>query len=175
MAPVTRKEDHRLLIGRGRYVSDLQLPRMAHVAFVRSISAHAKLNEVDTTEAEALPGVRRVFTADSPALVGLGLRAKSALPSYVETEQPALARGVVRFVGEAVAAVVADSRYLAEDGAELVFVDYERLPVSVCAWDPPATADPHTAPRTMSSSTGCSTTATPRRRSLTLTPWSADR
>ncbi|MDA3040306.1 MAG: xanthine dehydrogenase family protein molybdopterin-binding subunit [Actinomycetota bacterium] len=143
---VTRKEDHRLLTGRGRFVSDLQLPRMAHVAFVRSIVAHARITGIDTTEAEALPGVRRVFTADSPALMGLGLRAKSALPRYVETEQPALARGVVRFVGEAVAAVVADDRYLAEDGAELVVVDDEPLGVSIRAWDPPAAPLHHQAP-----------------------------
>ncbi len=121
---VTRKEDHRLLTGRGRFVSDLQLSPMRHVAFTRSIVAHAHLATVDTSEALALPGVRAVFTgADIP----LALRAQSALPGYVETDQPALAVGKVRFVGEALAAVIADNRYLAEDGAELVDVDYSPL------------------------------------------------
>jgi carbon-monoxide dehydrogenase large subunit len=69
-----------------------------------------------------------------PEFAGVGLRALSALSSYVETEQPVLARGKVRFSGEAVAAVVADDRYTAEDGVERIDVDYEPLPVNVTAW-----------------------------------------
>lgn len=125
-----RKEDRRLVTGRGRYVSDLQLPRMRHVAFVRSPLAHATITGVDASA--ALAAGYRVFTG---ADLDVELRAQSALPSYVETGQPALARGKVRFAGEAVAAVVARDRYRAEDGAELVEVDYTGLPVTVCAWD----------------------------------------
>ncbi len=135
---VRRKEDARLLTGRGRYVSDLVLPRMRHVAFVRSPVAHARLAGVDTTEARDVEGVHAVFTGEHPAIAAVALRARSALPGYVETDQPPLARGKVRFAGEAVAAVVADDRYLAEDGAEAVVVDYDPLTPTVCAWTDPA-------------------------------------
>ena len=135
---VRRKEDTRLLTGRGRYVSDLVLPRMRHVAFLRSPVAHARLGAIDTTEALATEGVHAVFTGEHPAMRAVSLRARSALPGYVETDQPPLARGKVRFAGEAVAAVVADDRYLAEDGAEGVDVDYEPLRPTVCAWAEPA-------------------------------------
>ncbi|GLZ47815.1 dehydrogenase [Actinomycetospora sp. NBRC 106375] len=133
--PVRRKEDARLLTGRGRYVSDLALPRMRHVAFVRSPLAHGRITGIDTDGALAVDGVTAVFTGEHPALASVALRALSALPGYVETDQPPLARDKVRFAGEAVAAVVADDRYLAEDGAEAVVVDYEPLTPTVCAWD----------------------------------------
>ena len=129
-----RKEDARLLTGRGRYVSDLELPRMRHVAFVRSPVAHARLTGVDTVAALEVEGVHAVFTGEHPVMAAVALRAQSALPGYVETDQPPLARGKVRFAGEAVAAVVADDRYRAEDGAEGVDVDYEPLRPTVCAW-----------------------------------------
>jgi carbon-monoxide dehydrogenase large subunit len=135
---VRRKEDARLLTGRGRYVSDLVLPRMRHVAFVRSPMAHARLAGIDVAEALDVEGVHAVFTGEHPAMRGVALRAQSALPGYVETDQPPLARGKVRFAGEAVAAIVADDRYRAEDGAEGVDVDYEPLAPTVCAWADPA-------------------------------------
>jgi carbon-monoxide dehydrogenase large subunit len=125
-----RKEDQRLVTGHGRFVGDLVLPRMRQVAFLRSPVAHAEITAVHT-EAAREAGYR-VFTGADFAAVAL--RAKSALPLYVETEQPVLAHTRVRFAGEAVAAVVAADRYLAEDGCELVEVDYEPLPVTVCAW-----------------------------------------
>ncbi|MDT7563989.1 MAG: aerobic carbon-monoxide dehydrogenase large subunit [Pseudonocardiales bacterium] len=125
-----RKEDQRLVTGHGRFVGDLVLPRMRQVAFLRSPVAHAEITAVHT-EAAREAGYR-VFTGADFAAVAL--RAKSALPSYVETEQPVLAHSRVRFAGEAVAAVVAADRYLAEDGCELVEVDYEPLTVTVCAW-----------------------------------------
>ncbi|HVL86073.1 MAG TPA: xanthine dehydrogenase family protein molybdopterin-binding subunit [Pseudonocardia sp.] len=131
-----RKEDRRLVSGRGRFVSDLQLPRMRHVAFVRSPVAHARVTSIDGSE--ALARGHRVFTGAD--LGGLALRARSALASYVETAQPVLADGTVRFAGEAVAAVVARDRYRAEDGAELVDVEYAPLPVTVQAWAEPAAA-----------------------------------
>jgi len=130
---VRRKEDQRLVTGRGRFVSDLELPRMRHVAFLRSPHAHARILGVDPRAAR--DAGYRVFTGAEFAHVVL--RARSALPSYVETGQPVLAHEKVRFAGEPVAAVVAADRYRAEDGTELVEVDYAPLPVSVCAWVPP--------------------------------------
>lgn len=130
---VRRKEDSRLVTGHGRFVSDLEFPRMRHVAFLRSPLAHANIGSVDVSEAAALPGVRKVFTGDRPDFRSVHLIAQSALPTYVETAQPVLANEKVRFAGEAVAAVVADSRYLAEDALERIRVDYEVLPPSVDA------------------------------------------
>lgn len=128
--PTGRREDPRLLTGRARYVSNLRLPGMRHVAFVRSIMAHATIAGIDLG-----PAGPHAFTAGSPGF-DIGLRAQSALPGYIETEQPALARGKVRFAGEAVAAVVADDRYRAEDLAEQILVDYEPLPVTVAVGQP---------------------------------------
>lgn len=136
---VRRKEDQRLVTGHGRFVTDLELPRMRHVAFLRSPHGHARITGVDTAAARAAG--HRVFTgADFAHVV---LRAQSALPSYVETDQPVLAHEKVCFAGEAVAAVVAADRYRAEDGIELVEVDYEALPATVCAW---AQSDPASGP-----------------------------
>jgi carbon-monoxide dehydrogenase large subunit len=130
----TRKEDRRLLTGRGRFVSDLELPRMRHVAFVRSELAHGRIRSVAVDAAERTGAA--VFTSASPGF-GVVLRARSALPDYVETDQPVLASGKVRFVGEPVALVVAADRYRAEDAAELVEVEVEPLRPSVVAWEPP--------------------------------------
>ena len=134
-ARVRRKEDGRLLRGRGRYVSDVELPRMLHVAFVRSVHAHARLVRIDAAAALAAAGVVAVVTGEEPSVAGCRMRARSALPTYVETEQPVLAWPKVRFCGEAVAAVVAADRYLAEDAAGLVAVDYEPLPAVVDVGD----------------------------------------
>ena len=127
-APVRRKEDGRLLRGRGRYVSDVELPRMLHVAFVRSVHAHARLARIDTAAALAAAGVAAIVTGEEPSVARYKMRARSALPTYVETDQPVLAWPKVRFCGEAVAAVVAADRYLAEDAAGLVAIDYNPLP-----------------------------------------------
>src|SRR5687767_1478617 len=129
--PVRRKEDGRLLRGRGRYVSDVELPRMLHVAFVRSLHAHARLVRIDTDAALAAPGLVIVVTGEEPSIARCTLRARSALPTYVETEQPVLAWPRARFCGEAVAAVVAADRYLAEDAAALVAVECDPLPAVV--------------------------------------------
>ena len=130
---VPRKEDARLLTGRGRFVADVRLPGLVHAAFVRSPLAHARITAVDTAEAEALEGALAVATGIDPDLAALGLTATSALPSHVETMQPVLAADKVRHQGEAVALVVAVDRYVAEDAAELVIVDYDELPVHVDA------------------------------------------
>ena len=137
-ARVRRKEDGRLVAGRGRYVSDLQLPHMRHVAFLRSPYGHADIRAVDAAPARACTGVRAVFTGELPEFADVTIVAQSALPSYVETVQPVLAWRKVRFAGEPVAAVVADNRYLAEDALERIDVDYAPLPVTVTAWVPPA-------------------------------------
>ncbi|MGH7750502.1 MAG: xanthine dehydrogenase family protein molybdopterin-binding subunit, partial [Candidatus Dormibacteria bacterium] len=108
---VRRKEDRRLVTGHGRYVSDLELPRMRHVAFLRSPYGHARITGVDASAAREAG--YRVFTgADFSDVV---LRAQSALPSYVETDQPVIAHEKACFAGEPVAAVVALDRYQAED------------------------------------------------------------
>ncbi|HEU4367789.1 MAG TPA: xanthine dehydrogenase family protein molybdopterin-binding subunit [Methylomirabilota bacterium] len=124
-APVRRREDRRLLTGRGRYVGDLELPRLLHVAFVRSTHAHARVRAVAAGAAAGHRGVAAVVTGRDAPVAGRGVRARSALPGYVETEQPLLAWPVVRHVGEALAVVVAADRYTAEDAAGLVAVEYE--------------------------------------------------
>ena len=133
---VRRNEDPRLLTGRALFVDDLHLPEMAHVAFVRSPYAHARLGNIDVSEALARDGVLAVYTADDlgdywqhgPLLVS-----PPPIKDIVfhERTQVPLARGKVLHVGEAVAMVVAESRYIAEDAAADVMVDYEPLPVVV--------------------------------------------
>lgn len=126
-----RKEDHRLLTGQGNFVGDLKLPGMLHAAFVRSTFGHALIDSVGTSAAAAEPGVALVATGTDEDFLGVELRALSALDSYVETGQPLLAATKVRYTGEALAVVVAEDRYRAEDAAELVEVNYTPLPVNV--------------------------------------------
>ncbi len=126
-ARVPRVEDARLLAGQGRFVADLARPGMLHVAFVRSPHAHARLRRIDVTRARVLPGVIACVTGDEMARQVGPVRAESRMRGYLTTEYPALAHGKVRFAGEAVAAVVAESRYVAEDATEVVVVDWEPL------------------------------------------------
>jgi carbon-monoxide dehydrogenase large subunit len=124
---VRRVEDKRLVTGHGRYVDDVVLPGMLHVAFARSDFARARIVALDTTAAAALPGVHAVFTASE-----LNHHVDSLRSSMVTAEQaivPAhvLADGDVRFVGDPIALVVADNRYLAEDAIDLLDVEYEAL------------------------------------------------
>jgi carbon-monoxide dehydrogenase large subunit len=130
-AAIRRIEDPRLFTGRGRYVSDVELPRMLHVAFVRSAHAHVRLRGIDVAAATAAPGIRAVVTGRDPAFAALRIRARSALPGYVETEQPVLAWPVARHAGEAIAAVVGADRYRVEDAAGLVVVDEMPLAAAV--------------------------------------------
>lgn len=143
---VPRREDPRLVTGHGRFVADLQLPGLRHLAFLRSPLAHALLRGVAVQDALEVPGVDAVFTGDHPAFEGRALRALSALPGYVETDQPLLARGKVRFAGEAIAAVVARDRYAAEDGAERVVAELDPLPATVAAWAAPTVPVHDSAP-----------------------------
>ena len=125
---VARVEDNRLLTGRGTFVDDVTRPGMLYACFVRSPFAHARINGIDTSAALALPGVRAVFTAED-----LNPDVKEAWHAVAgkdipDTPRPPLAEGTVKFVGDPVALVVAESRYIAEDAVELVDVDYEPLP-----------------------------------------------
>ncbi|MGH3193292.1 MAG: hypothetical protein ACRDOL_39785 [Streptosporangiaceae bacterium] len=125
-AAVPRKEDRRMLLGRGRFVADLDRPGLLHAAFVRSPHAHAGIGAIDTAAAAELPGVHGVFTAASlghPYLLALLER-----DEFAPTPMPILAGEAARFVGEPVAVVVAEDPYLAEDAAELVEVDWDPRP-----------------------------------------------
>jgi len=128
---VHRIEDARLLTGHGTYVDDVSLPGMLHACFVRSPFARAAIRGIDTSAALEVPGVRFVFTA---ADLNPDVREQwhtSIGAASPETPRPPLAEDEVRFVGDPVALVVATSRYIAEDAAELVDVDYDPLPAVV--------------------------------------------
>ena len=126
-ARVQRVEDPRLLAGKGAYVDDHRLPGMLHVAFVRADRPHATIKNIDSALASETPGVAGVFTADDVSALYHAIRATSRMKDYHATELCPLARGKVRYVGEPVAAIVADNRYIAEDAAQLVVVDYQDL------------------------------------------------
>ena len=135
--PVTRIEDDALIRGGGRFVGDIQLPGTLEAAFVRSTFAHAKIKSVDLSAARTAPGVHAVLAFDDlrPLLtqdrLPLELRLEILPPNV--TPFP-LAKDEVVFVGEAIAVVIAESRYLAEDAATLVAVEYDPLePVSDCS------------------------------------------
>jgi carbon-monoxide dehydrogenase large subunit len=130
-ARVNRVEDARLLTGHGTYVDDIRLPGILHVCFVRSPFPRAAIRGIDTAAARAAPGVHHVFTADDLNPDVKEQWHTSLGPDGPETPRPPLADTEVRFVGDPVAMVVAESRYLAEDAAELVDVDYEPLPAVV--------------------------------------------
>src|SRR3984885_12930151 len=135
-ASIKRSEDPRILTGAGRYVDDVKLPGMLHAAFVRSPMAHARVLSVDVSAARELPGVVAAYTgAELEAMTVPGPDALMALMGWQgPTPQfSLLATDKVRFAGDPVAVVIAESRYLAEDGCELVAVDYEDLPPVVNA------------------------------------------
>jgi carbon-monoxide dehydrogenase large subunit len=129
---VLRNEDDRLLRGNGRYVDDIEAYGALHVAFVRSTFAHARIAGVDVEEAKAQPGVVAVYTCDDIGHLDQDLPLLIPHPAmtHPRTQRP-LAREEVHHVGQAIAMVVAESRYEAEDAAERVVVDYEPLPVVV--------------------------------------------
>ena len=127
-ARVQRAEDPRFLLGRGRYIEDLSVPGMLDVAFVRASAAHAHLTSIDVEEALAVPGVAAVYTGADMAEAVKPITCDSTFDGWQTSGQPAMVVDRVRFSGEAVAAVVADDRYRAEDGAEAVVVEYDSLP-----------------------------------------------
>ncbi|HEV3230157.1 MAG TPA: xanthine dehydrogenase family protein molybdopterin-binding subunit [Solirubrobacteraceae bacterium] len=135
-ASIKRSEDPRILTGAGRYVDDIKLPGMLHAAFVRSPLAHARVLSVDVEAARALPGVVAVLTgADLETMTVPGPDALMALLGWAgpTPEFTLLATDKVRLVGDPVAVVVAESRYVAEDGCDLVEVEYDDLPPVVTA------------------------------------------
>src|SRR5690242_9742916 len=130
--PVRRREDPRLVSGLGTYVDDIKLPGMLHMSIVRSTHAHARLTKVDTSAAKAAEGVSLVMTGAEAKAWGEMLPTASNLPDMkAATRYPLNADGIVRFVGEGIAAVIATDRYKAADAAALVDIDYEELPVVI--------------------------------------------
>jgi carbon-monoxide dehydrogenase large subunit len=130
---ITRLEDAPLLRGQGRFIDDIVVPGVLHAGFVRSPHAHAAIRDISKTAALALPGVHAVLTLDDLAAV----MAKRRMMRHSNSGTPldrmwsfALADGEVSYVGETVAIVVADDRYIAEDAAALVEVDYDELPAA---------------------------------------------
>lgn len=126
---VTRVEDPRFLTTGGNYVDDIRFEHEAHVAYVRSPYPHAEIVSIDVDEALEVPGVIRIFTADDISEVKPIPSARPGMPESMG--QVILATGRVRFVGQAVVAVVAETAAAAADAVDLVFVDYEELPVVV--------------------------------------------
>jgi carbon-monoxide dehydrogenase large subunit len=133
---IKRKEDPRLLIGRALYVDDVQLPNMLHAAFVRSPYAHARIKSIDPSKALEREGVVAVYTAgdlgdywcNGPLLVSPPPVEGTV---FHERTQPILAHDKVRHVGEPIAVIIAQSRYLAEDALMDILVEYEPLPAVV--------------------------------------------
>jgi aerobic carbon-monoxide dehydrogenase large subunit len=126
-APIKRTEDPRLLTGNAEYTADRKPDRPLHLAFLRSGQPHAKITRIGTGTALEAPGVVAVLTAENIADDFKPVIPFSRMPNYYATPIVPLACGKVRYVGEAVVAVVATSRYLAEDALELIEVDYEPL------------------------------------------------
>src|SRR5216683_2608671 len=144
-----RREDRRLLLGQGQFVADLVLPRMLHAVFVRSPLAHGRIRAVDLSRAAAAPGVAITLNgADLLQMLPPVPEGQISLPrkwttvvqhKFLNPRQPLLAHDKVRHVGEALAIIVAESRFEAEDAAELVSLDLEELPAVV---DPEAALRP---------------------------------
>ncbi|MFI0776670.1 xanthine dehydrogenase family protein molybdopterin-binding subunit [Streptomyces sp. NPDC021212] len=129
---VARREDPRLLTGRGRFVDDIELPGMLHAQFVRSTVAHGTITEIDLTRVRQVPGVVAAFTAADLELGDITAQLGRPLSEFVPTAMPVLARDRVRYVGEPVAVVVARDPYLAEDGLEAAKVTYAPMPPITC-------------------------------------------
>lgn len=138
---ILRKEDVRFVTGRGRYTDDLQLPGQCHAVFVRSPLAHAKILRIDTSAAADMPGVQRILTGADYSKTELGtLMCGWMIHSKDGSEMkagahPPLATEKARYVGDPVAVVIADTKQMARDAAEMVLVDYEDLPVVARASD----------------------------------------
>ncbi|MGL3607396.1 xanthine dehydrogenase family protein molybdopterin-binding subunit [Rhizobium sp. G187] len=140
-ARVARKEDKRFLTGKGRYTDDMVVPGMKYAYFVRSPYAHAKIKSIDMSSAKAMPGVIDVLDGKQLLADGIGnlicgwmVHSKDGTPMKMGAWRP-LAHETVRYVGDAVAIVIADSIGEARDASEAVVVDYEELPVVTGAVD----------------------------------------
>jgi len=122
--PIKRKEDGRFIRGKGNYLDDIELPGMLHMAILRSPYAHARIKSVDTVAASAMPGVIAVVTGELMAQHKLAW-----MPTLSYDTQAVLATDKVRFQGQEVAAVIAETLYQAEDARDAIVVDYDGLPV----------------------------------------------
>jgi aerobic carbon-monoxide dehydrogenase large subunit len=132
---VKRKEDARFIVGRGNYIEDIVLPRMLHMAILRSPYAHAKITSIDTARATELPGVVAVVTGELLAEHKLAW-----MPTLSGDTQAVLATDKVRMQGQEIACVIAEDPYIAHDALELIEVDYEPLPVVI---SPQAALEPN--------------------------------
>src|ERR1700736_142080 len=147
-----RREDLRFITGRGRYLDDLVFEGLAHAVVLRSAHAHALIERIDTATAQAAPGVLAVLTAEDAQADGLQPLRPSAEANAVTGErfafapQPLLASGKVRYVGEPVALIVAETRAQALDAAEQVVVDYSPLPAVTTAAAASAPGAPEISP-----------------------------
>jgi len=152
--PVTRLEDTRLVQGRGRFQDDQHLHGELYTVFVRSPYAHARIKSVDTAAATAAPGVVAVYTGADYAADGLGMpkanmpRKKMDGTPMFAPQRPAMMVDRVRYVGDTVAMVIAETLAQAKDAADLVDVDYEELPsvTSTAEAATPAQAPPSEPP-----------------------------
>ena len=138
---VPRKEDQRFITGKGRYTGDINLPGQAHAYFVRSPHAHATITGIDKASAEGMPGVLAVLTAEDAQADGLGnlicgwlVKSKDGSPMKMGPH-PVLAQGKVRYVGDPVALIVADTYQQAKDAGEALAVDYDELDAVVQVGD----------------------------------------
>ena len=145
---VSRFEDPRLVRGGGRYVDDIKLPGMAHAVVLRSPHAHAKIKSIDVAAAKVAPGVLAVLTAADVKTAGYGdlpvpggLKRRDGSPMY-KPRYPILAEDRVRWVGDYVAFVVAETVAQAQDAAELVSVEYEELPAVTSTAEAPQAGAP---------------------------------
>jgi carbon-monoxide dehydrogenase large subunit len=128
-ARIERREDFRLLTGRGKFLDDLEMPEdTCEAAFLRSPHGHARVLRIDTSAALDVPGVLGVFTGEDVRPIMKPLPAKVAHPDLQEIPRLPMALDAVHYVGEPVAVVIASSRYVAEDAVDLIDVDYEPLP-----------------------------------------------
>ena len=130
---IRRREDPRLITGRASYTDDIKIPGMVHAAILRSPFAHAKITSIDTGEAAKQPGVLAVYTGAHTDGVLNGMPCAWLIPnSDLKTpDHPAMAKDTVRYVGDAVAVVVANTRYQAEDALEHISVEYDPLEVVI--------------------------------------------
>jgi carbon-monoxide dehydrogenase large subunit len=132
--PIERLEDFRFVRGRGQYVDDLARNDMLHAAILRSSIAHGRIRNIDVSRAKKVPGVHAVFTAadlgDAIPLVPMRLQ---PMPEFEAFGQPVMARDKVRYVGEALAMVLADSAGVAEDALSAIEIDIEPLP-AIANW-----------------------------------------
>ncbi|MSP67224.1 MAG: xanthine dehydrogenase family protein molybdopterin-binding subunit [Alphaproteobacteria bacterium] len=135
--PVRRKEDLRFLLGRGTYVDDITFPDLVHAVVLRSPHAHARIGAIDTGTAAGMQGVLRILTSADLEAAGIGTlpclmgAADHGEARFVRTPRRALARGVVRHVGDGVALVIAETREGARDAADAIRVDYQPLPAVI--------------------------------------------